>query len=124
METALSEKDLIVVLKATHSGRNKWYNIGLELGVESHTLDSIGDRFDDPTDCLREVIKQWLKGVSPQPTWRALVDALRSCVVGEEKLASELEAKHCDTPAQGAGKAIEKYNKTNKRGTSWMGQKL
>ncbi len=107
METALNEKDLIVVLKATRSGRNKWYNIGLKLGVESHTLDSIGDRFDDPTDCLREVIKQWLKGGSPQPTWRALVDALKSCVVGEEKLASELEAKYCDVPAQGAGKAIE-----------------
>ncbi len=112
MGTALSEKDLIDVLEAAHSGRNKWYNIGLKLGVESHTLDSIGDRFDDPTDCLREVIKQWLKGVSPQPTWRALVDALRSCVVGEEKLASELEAKYCDMPAQGAGKAVGATDRT------------
>ncbi len=65
MWTALSEKDLIVVLKASHSGRNKWYN-----GLKA-TPSTALDRFDDLTGCLCEVIKQWLKGVSPQPTWRA-----------------------------------------------------
>ncbi len=103
METDLSEKDLIVVLKAAYSARTKWYNIGLELGVQSDTLDSIRDRFDDPIDCLREVLRPWLKGISPRATWRCLVDALRSCIIGEEKLASELEAKYCTKAAPGEG---------------------
>ncbi len=103
METDLSDKDLIVLLRAGYSARTKWYNVGLELGVQRDTLDSIRDQFDDPIDCLCEVLRLWLRGISPRASWRGLVDALRSCIVGEEKLASELEAKYCTTAAQGEG---------------------
>ena len=97
MEKELSEKDLVLVLEATHKARTKWYNVGLKLGVESHTLDSIKAEFNDPIECLREVFKPWLKGTNPRATWRALIDALRSCLIGEDKLADQLEAKFCAT---------------------------
>ena len=48
-----------------------------------------------PEDCLSEMVKWWLNRVSPQPTWRAVIDALRSPAVGEMKLANQLQLKYC-----------------------------
>ena len=43
----------------------------------------------DPTACLTEMLKVWLKSVQPVSTWKALRDALRAGPVGESELAQE-----------------------------------
>jgi len=91
----LSLDDLATVRKELHEARTKWYDIGLELKVPVGTLDSIEAQSDDTKKCLLEALKHWLKTVDPKPTWQALVDALRSCVVEENQLANSLEEKHC-----------------------------
>ena len=91
----LSLCDLGTVRKELHEARTKWYDIGLELKVPVGTLDSIRVQSDDTKECLLEALKHWLKTVDPKPTWQALVDALRSCVVEENQLANSLEEKHC-----------------------------
>ena len=48
-----------------------------------------------PEDCLSEILRWWLNRVSPQPTWRAVIDALRSPAVGEMKLANQIHLKYC-----------------------------
>jgi len=48
-----------------------------------------------PEDYLSEMVKWWLNRVSPQPTWQAVIDTLRSPAVGEMKLANELQLKYC-----------------------------
>ena len=73
----------------------KWYNIGMQLGVEIDRLDAIKKQYNDPSDCLRETFKVWLKNCSP--TWASIVDALKSNVVGEVRLATELEQTFCLT---------------------------
>ena len=78
-----------------HQVHIKYYNIGLELGVSSDTLDGIRSQFGSPEDALREVLKQWLKQTISKPTWQAAIKALRSRIVGETKLADELAAKYC-----------------------------
>ena len=83
-----------VVRNEIHDARSKWYDIGLELKVPKPTLKSIESRYVDDKDCLREVIAAWLR-VGDNATWQSLVDALRTQVVGEPKLAAELEAKYC-----------------------------
>ena len=94
--------DLGTVLQETYEARNKWYDIGLGLKVSVATLDGIKSQSDDPKDCLRETLKPWLKGTDPKPTWRALVEALKSCIVEEHQLAKRLEAKYCcDSKIQG-----------------------
>ena len=92
----LSINDLGMVWEAVYEARTKAYEIGLILKVAVDTLDSIDKRYDDPSDKLREVLKTWLRTAS-KPTWQDILDALRSRVVGQPKLASDIEAKYCTT---------------------------
>ena len=93
--SALDLADLRDVQEEVFDARAKWYDIGVNLEVPVGTLNSIRAQYHDPQDCLREMLMVWLKTIDPQPTWKALVNALRSRVVGEAKLADELEAKWC-----------------------------
>ena len=77
-----------------YEARTKWYDIGLALKIPVTTLDSIGGQFDNHSDKLREALKDWLK-LAREPTWQDIVGVLESPVVGEPKLASDIEAKHC-----------------------------
>ena len=88
------ELSLTTVRNELHDARTKWIEIGVELKVKISTLKSIEARYDDAKSCLREVIAVWLKE-DEHPTWQSLVDALRTQVVDEPRLAAELEAKYC-----------------------------
>lgn len=73
--------------------RVKWYDIGIELGVKVATLDSIRSKYSDDGDCLREMLKEWLKSISPSPTWTILAGVLRSEVINEGKVAKLIEGE-------------------------------
>ena len=88
---ALSLDDLDVVLREFYKCHAKWYNIGLGLKVSVGTLDAIRSCFDDPGDCLREALKEWLKSSESVHTWSTLAAVLRSAPVGEGVLACGLE---------------------------------
>ena len=92
---------------ALHDVRTKWYDIGVELKVKISTLKSIDARYDDDKDCLREVITEWLNKANDNVTWESLVDALRTRVIDEPRLAAELEAKCCSCPTESKGKFID-----------------
>ena len=53
------------------------------------------DRYSNICDCLRETLKTWLKTYLPPPTWSEVLEALRTKIVGEAKLAAYLEQKYC-----------------------------
>ena len=91
----LTVYDLRVLTKELNIVRAKWYNIGVQLGVNVGTLKAIEKQYlNDPTDCLRETLTKWLTELclSP-PTWMNVVDALN--VVGEARLATDLKQKYC-----------------------------
>ena len=94
MESRLSINDLGAVWEAAFESRTKSYDIGLILKVPVDTLDSIAAQFDAPREKFREILKVWLK-TATKPTWQAVVDALRSPIVGESSLATNIEAKYC-----------------------------
>ena len=94
MESRLSINDLGAVWEAAFESRTKSYDIGLILKVPVDTLDSIAAQFDAPREKLREILKVWLK-TATKPTWQAILDALRSPIVGESSLATNIEAKYC-----------------------------
>ena len=73
--------------------RAKWCNIGVHLGVSVGALDAIEKQYSDPTDCLRRTLTTWLK--SSTPMWTNIVDTLN--VVGEVRLAADLQHKYCST---------------------------
>ena len=88
----LSVDDLPTVQRTLYEVKTEWYNLGLELGLRVATLDSIDARYNsDPSQCFRQFLKEWLKGVNPLPTWQAMVNALKSPTVAQPRLAQQIE---------------------------------
>ena len=87
----LSVDDLADVQRKLCDVKTEWYNLGLELGLRPPTLDSIGAKYkDDPSQCFRQVLSEWLKGVEPPPTWQAMIEALNSPTVAQYHLAEKI----------------------------------
>ena len=83
-------KDLIKELLTKAS--DKWENIGILLGIEPGRLDTIKVAENVPQNCLREMLKIWLKRVSPPPLWSAIADAID--LLGDQNLADHLRTKY------------------------------
>ena len=86
----LGTSDLRKVYKAAWDARTKWYNVGLELDIDSATLDSIKANNDNVEDRFRAMLTTWLRAVNPRPTLAALAEALRSPTVGYGHLAEQI----------------------------------
>ena len=95
----------------------KWYNLGLQLNVRTGTLDKIKTEFPDPNDQLREMLKVWLNS-SDNPTWKTLIDGLRSRIVGASQLAGDLETKYCplDGMEVGGDTSVSNFSKSSQAG--------
>ena len=72
----------------------EWYDLGLQLKVRITKLDSIKEDFTAAKHRLREMLKAWLT-TGDNPSWKTLIDALRSPVVEASQLAAALETKFC-----------------------------
>ena len=84
------------VLDCLWEARTKWFHIGIQLDMEIAHLNAIRNKYRDEADfCFTEMLTDWLKRMNPPPTWEALVDALKSQMVGYEQLADTIEKKHC-----------------------------
>ena len=69
----------------------KWDLIGIELNLSADELaiiraDSIGVE-----QCLIGVLTKWSRRAHPPPTWKVVIEALKTRQVGEAALAKELE---------------------------------
>ena len=89
----LEKSDLDLLTQELTAVKQKWYEIGVDLGLQS-TVDDIRRQYSDPDVCLRETLRAELQDSNPT-TWRNIVDALRSPGVAESQLADQLEAKYC-----------------------------
>ena len=70
-----------------------WKLFGVMLKIQLSFLNNIAAKYPHgPGNCLMEVLEQWLKRVNPPPSWKVLTEALQ--ILGEEKLACELEEQH------------------------------
>lgn len=97
----LNGDDLCDVLEAVHDAHSQWHGIGLQLRLPPPTLEGIEKEYSNSKDMLREMLKHWLKQVTPMPSWVTLIEALRSKTVNEQGLAEELEKKHILPPSRG-----------------------
>ena len=80
-------------MEALFEVRAKWDDVGVCLEVDGGTLDAIRVQYADPKDRLREMLCKWLKSKHPS-TWKFLIDALRSPIVDEARLADTLEKRY------------------------------
>ena len=86
----LTSDDLGCVLEEVLDVAAQWYNLGLKLKVRTGRLNCIRAEFNTPEDQLREMLNAWLT-TGDNPSWKALIDALGSKMVGASQLAATLE---------------------------------
>ena len=93
----LTLSDLKTILEELCRVAYKWKSIGIQLSLEDGVLKNIQSSCQtaDIQATLHEIVSEWLKRVHPPPTWKALVEALRSKSVGEKRLALSIEQKYC-----------------------------
>ena len=89
----LDKPELRTVLRELIKVDSKWENIGIFLEVDPHRLESIKTtEHHDTQNCLREMLKIWLKKINPPPSWSAIINVLEC--LGEEQLAHDLRSKY------------------------------
>ena len=91
----LTVDDLKEVRSSLWEARAKWMDIGIELDMKVSSLEAIKHDHDDVDSCIRVMLTNWLKQMTPPPTWEALVDALKKPTVGCAQLAGTIEKTHC-----------------------------
>ena len=82
------------VLRVLLDKAAKWYTIGLSLDMSPGELDTIKADCSGAEECLTKAIRKWHSNADPRPTWRALIDALKTRAVSESVLARQLEEKY------------------------------
>ena len=71
---------------------NRWYLLGIQLGVEPSKLDQF--QANHPTDverCKVDVVQHWLNNVG-DPSWKSLADAVER-LGGHTRLVQTLQGK-------------------------------
>ena len=91
----LTPDDIERILKEILPAMNRSRYIGMALKIPEHIIQTIHDRYEDPQDRLSYILLEFLKQVEPRPTWRAIVDALKSPLVNCTYLAQEVEKSYC-----------------------------
>lgn len=64
--------------------RARWKLIGIQLGIDTSTLDVIEKDNHDSEDRLVKLISRWLHGNKPKPTRNAMASAVQSQQVAGE----------------------------------------
>ena len=97
-DKSLTPDDAVNVLEEILEVQNQSFVLGLKLKLPLHDVDAIHSTNLLPRDCLLQVLIEFTKQVDPRPTWRAIVDALRSPAVNLPQLAMRVEAAHFPNP--------------------------
>ena len=93
-DKTLTPDDAIEILEEILPAQIKSYNLGLKLKLPQHVVKAIHAKHQSTEDHLREVIETFLNGVGSEPTWKVIIDALRSPTINLQQLADTIENKH------------------------------
>ena len=94
----LTPDDAVNVLEEILEAQNHSRFLGLKLNVPDYIVTGIHTHYTDPKERLYYVLVEFVKQVDPRPTWRAIVDALRSPAVNLPQLAMRVERAHFPDP--------------------------
>ena len=86
---------LVNALRELKEVIHEWYELGLILGLEYSTLETIKANNQTVKDCKRTMVASWLqKKDNSSPSWQALVTALRDPLVNRPDIANLIEQNH------------------------------
>ena len=91
---ALTSNDAVKVLEELLPAQNESYELGLRLNLKPNNVKSIHATVSEPRKRLLQIVLEFLNQVEPRPTWRVIVDALKSPAVNLPQLAMTVEAAH------------------------------
>ena len=74
---------------------DKWRMIGVELGIDAPTLNSIEQQYKNPNDYYYAIFDNWLR-MSENPQWETILQVLVTPAVGRPDLALKIREKHSD----------------------------
>ena len=81
---------------------DKWYQIGVQLGVSEANLRQIEANYHTVDRCFSEMISFWLSGnTQVAVTWMSLIEGLESPLVNKVGLANKLREKAGLEPRDG-----------------------
>ena len=78
--------------------QNKSYELGLKLKLPHHEVESIHSVYSKPQSRLLHILIGFTNQTEPRPTWRVILEALRSPAVNLPALARRVEAAHFPNP--------------------------
>ena len=78
--------------------QNQSYVFGLKLKLPPHDVEAIHCKYLDPKERLLHILLAFTNQVEPRPTWRVIVEALRTPAVNLPALARRVEAAHFPDP--------------------------
>ena len=84
------------VLRELSEITNKWFELGLALGLKYSTLNGIETDKTTVDERKREMVRSWLqkKDECTPPSWQALVEALKDTLVQHIDVAENIEQKY------------------------------
>ena len=94
MNETLTPDDAGKILEELLDAQNHAHLLGLMMNVKPRDVEAIQAMYQQPKDRLLHIIISFLQQTEPTPTWRTIVDALKSPVVGLTALARRVEAAH------------------------------
>ena len=94
----LTESDAVNILEELTDAQNHSHILGFIFSIKPVEVEAICKMYQDPKERLCQIILAFLRQAEPPPTWRAIVNALRSPVVNLTALAKRVEAAHFPDP--------------------------
>ena len=80
-------KDIVLVLKDANI--TEWYNLGLQLGLPSSTLDTVAAH-PNTDDHGRMILSEWLQ-TDPDASWEKLAAAMTT--IGQKAIATTIRSQ-------------------------------
>ena len=112
-DDTLHLNDTVSILEELVEAQNQSSTFGLTLNLPVHEVEAICLTCANPRDRLLQIIITFLRRAEPRPTWRVIVDALRSPIVNLTALAERVEVAHfpdlaaaCDVVPETTGKSL------------------
>ena len=81
------------MLEALWSAREKWFYIGLKLGIKPDKLEDIKKENQTLDNRFTSMVIEWLGKKDATRTWTVITEVLKSRMVGFVALADELLRK-------------------------------
>ena len=97
MSKPISESDLRELVNALQPAKHKWKKIGTNLIIAPSELEAIQCDNNDSGERLHGMLIKWIASAD-NPTWKNIVDALRTQSVGESRLSEKIRKRYCRRP--------------------------